>query len=157
MLDWVSCQPILLRNTLTLKIAQMMPCCDPSFCRDDPIDNFSNWMLDRTTNEIKSYGATLALKSIIDFIVRDMLIDTNSYYQRVGAVESLIERLLKSSNAENDILSLREHAEGLLDFPKAVKQISDSWTQFCETHFSQHAAHPELWPGGVFWWGPNRG
>lgn len=156
-LDWIRCQPVLISRTLTLKIAQIMPFCDLSLDRDDSIDNFSNWILDQAIDERKSYGAFLALKAIIDFVIRDMLIDIDSYYQRAGAIESLIERLLKSSNAENDISSLREQAEGLLAFPKSVNQLSVSWAQFCETHCSQHDAHPELWPGGVFWLGPNRG
>ena len=156
-LDWIRCQPIFIRRTLILKMAQIMPCCDLSLGGGDSIDNFSNWILGQAIDERKSYGAFLALKAIIDFVIRDMLIDIDSHYQRIGAVESLMERLLKSSNTENDISSLREYAEGLLVFPKAVKQLSISWAQFCEIHCSQHAAHPELWPGGVFWLGPNRG
>ena len=154
-LEWMKCQPILLRNSLTLKIAQMMPGCDLPHSEDNSVDNFSVWILGQATDEIKLHGAALSLKSIIEFVIRDMIIDTDSYYQRVGAVENAIERLLHSPNAESDISSLREHSKGLLAFPDAANQLSNSWAQFCETHCSSCAVHPDLWPGGVFWWGSN--
>jgi hypothetical protein len=143
LLDWLSHHPTKQKYILIFQVINMMPCFDmgPS---NDPLRDFSDWMHSQSTNERKSHGAALALKSIIEFLLRDMITETHDYFQKIKSIERLIDDLRDTYDLDAEMFSLSEQRKCFLIFRNSVYQICESWVKLCHVHFPSTSVAHEL-------------